>query len=278
MLKHLGSQLLSRRSVLRAAAAVGGCAAVDALAVEPSWLEVTRHDVPVSGLPRHLDGFAIAQITDAHLTSLGKVEEAIARAVRAEQVQLVALTGDIIDATRRLPLLEDFCSALRGDGRTLVATLGNWEHWGEILSSDLHSAYARGGARLLVNEFQILSDGVQLCATDDDTGGTVRLEDAVRGGGADARLLLTHSPGFLDAVSKQLAPFALTMAGHTHGGQIRLGSGLVPFVPPGSGRFVAGWYELPIGRVYVSRGTGTSILPARFTCRPELPIYRLRQA
>jgi uncharacterized protein len=277
MLKHLGSRLLTRRSVLRLAAAAGSCAAVDALAVEPSWLEVTRHDVPVPGLPRQLDGFGIAQITDAHLTSLGKVEEAIARVIRAEQVQLVALTGDIIDATRRLPLLEDFCSALRGDGRTLIATLGNWEHWGGILASDLRSAYARGGARLLVNEFQILSDGIQLCATDDDTGGTVELADALRGSGADARILLTHSPGFLDAVPQQPAPLALILAGHTHGGQIRLGPGLVPFVPPGSGRFVAGWYDLPIGRVYVSRGTGTSILPARFTCRPELPIYRLRQ-
>lgn len=89
--------------------------------------------------------------------------------------------------------------------------------------------------------------------------------------------LLTHSPGFLDSIPRQPAPFALTVAGHTHGGQIRLGPGLVPFVPPGSGRFVAGWYDLPIGRVYVSRGTGTSIVPARFTCRPELPIYRLRQ-
>jgi predicted MPP superfamily phosphohydrolase len=231
----------------------------------------------VPGLPRHLDGFAIAQVTDAHLTSLGKLEEAIASVVRTEQVQLVALTGDIIDAASRLPLLQDFCSALRGGGRTLVATLGNWEHWGGILASDLRSAYARAGARLLVNEFQLLSDGVQLCATDDDTGGTVELRDAIGGGGAEARIVLTHSPGFLDAVPRPPAPFALTVAGHTHGGQIRLGSGLVPFVPPGSGRFVAGWYDLPIGPVYVSRGTGTSIVPARFTCRPELPIYRLRQ-
>jgi hypothetical protein len=68
------------------------------------------------------------------------------------------------------------------------------------------------------------------------------------------------------------------LAGHAHGGQIRLGSSLVPFLPPGSGRFVSGWYHLPMGAVYVSRGTGTSIVPARFACRPELPIYRLREA
>ena len=70
---------------------------------------------------------------------------------------------------------------------------------------------------------------------------------------------------------------ALNLAGHTHGGQVRFGAGLVPFVPPGSGRFVSGWYDTPAGRAYVSRGTGTSILPVRFTCRPELPVFRLRQ-
>jgi predicted MPP superfamily phosphohydrolase len=259
------------------AAAAGGAAALDALAVEPYWLEVTRQEVPAPGLPRHLDGFTIAQITDAHLTGVGMVEEAIARVIRDENVQLVALTGDMIDGIRRLPILEEFCSTLRGEGRAVVATLGNWEHWGGILASDLLRSYSRAGAQLLVNESRTLPDGVQLCATDDDTGGSVELEQALGQGRADAKVLLTHSPGFLDAVPQQAGRVALAMAGHTHGGQIRLGSSLVPFVPPGSGRFVAGWYEVPVGRLYVSRGTGTSILPARFTCRPELPIYRLRQ-
>jgi predicted MPP superfamily phosphohydrolase len=51
----------------------------------------------------------------------------------------------------------------------------------------------------------------------------------------------------------------------------------VPFRPPGSGRFVSGWYDVPIGRAYVSRGTGLSVVPARFGCRPELPVFTLRQ-
>ena len=274
----LASKLVSRRNVIGAAAAAGGCAAFDSLAVEPNWLEITRHHVPVPGLPRHLAGFTIAQITDAHLSSLGRVEETIARTVREENAQLVVLTGDIIDSAQRIPLLEEFCSALRGEGRKIVATLGNWEHWGKFPLEDLRTGYSRAGAELLVNEFRRLPDGVQVCATDDDTGGRVELEQAIGRGGADAKVLLTHSPGFLDSVPKQAGPLALTLAGHTHGGQIRLGAGLVPFVPPGSGRFVGGWYHLPLGAVYVSRGTGTSIIPARFACRPELPIYRLQPA
>jgi predicted MPP superfamily phosphohydrolase len=55
----------------------------------------------------------------------------------------------------------------------------------------------------------------------------------------------------------------------------------VPFLPalwlpPGSGGYTAGWYEARGSRLYVSRGIGTSILPVRVFCRPELAFFTLR--
>jgi uncharacterized protein len=158
----------------------------------------------------------------------------------------------------------------------IVATLGNWEHWGKVPLDPLRLLYAEFGVQLLVNE-EILIGGVALSVTDDATAGEVRFDKAVSSTGGDARILLTHSPGVFDEAPSDLPEFDLALAGHTHGGQVRLSSAVVPFVPPGSGRFVAGWYETSIGRAYVSRGTGTSIVPARFTCRPEMPIFRLSQ-
>lgn len=254
-----------------------GLAAIDAFGIEPHWLDVTVHDVPVQGLPRHLDGFSIAQVTDAHLTSLGRVEEAIVAAATKANVQLIALTGDLIDSVSQLSTLREFCGALQLSGAKVLATLGNWEHWGEVPLELLASTYADAGARLLVNESLILAEGVSVAATDDSTGGQVHLEKVLQKVHADAKLLLTHSPELLDRIPAKNAGFGLSLAGHTHGGQIRLSSKVVPVVPPGSGRFVAGWYETDAGTSYVSRGTGTSIVPARFTCRPELPIFRLRQ-
>ena len=257
--------------------AAAAAAGLDALVLEPRWLEVTTHDVPVSKLPRELDGFTLAQVTDAHLKQIGAVEKAIPRALDEHAVQLLVLTGDILDQALYLPVLKEFCAGLRRPGMTAVATLGNWEHWGAMVSPELTKAYAQSGTRLLVNEGLTLSDGVRLFATDDSRAGNVRLEDPSEER-AFARLLLTHSPEFLDRVPREAGPFSLALAGHTHGGQVRAGAGLVPFLPDGSGRFVAGWYDLPAGPAYVSRGTGTSILPIRFTCRPELAIFRLRQA
>jgi predicted MPP superfamily phosphohydrolase len=142
----------SRRRLLAGGAALAVGGVFDAIALEPNWLDVTEHDVAVPGLHRVLDGFAIAQVTDAHLDGIGRVEEAIARALNAHDVQLLVLTGDIIDSTERLDTLREFCGSLRRAGMITIATLGNWEHWGKLSAPELHAAYAETSVKLLVNE------------------------------------------------------------------------------------------------------------------------------
>ena len=66
----------------------------------------------------------------------------------------------------------------------------------------------------------------------------------------------------------------ICLSGHTHGGQVTL-FGRPFWTPRGSGRFVAGWYETPSCRLYVSRGVGMSILPIRFGARPEVAVFEL---
>jgi predicted MPP superfamily phosphohydrolase len=68
----------------------------------------------------------------------------------------------------------------------------------------------------------------------------------------------------------------LALAGHTHGGQVRL-----PFWGPlwlagGIGPYVQGWFSAAGSRIYVSRRLGTTLLPVRFACRPELAIISLQ--
>lgn len=273
---HAPLPALSRRNVLVGGAGLAGVLAVDALLFEPSWLDVVEFNVPVPGLARELDGFTIAQITDAHLTVLGKVEESILQHIAQRGVHLVVLTGDIIDSTARLAVLKDVCRQLRSTGADVIASLGNWEHWGKIPAEDLVTAYRDAGVKLLVNE-ELHVRGVRIFATDDATAGKADLRQAAVRSRGLPQVLLTHSPAALDEMPGRGGHYDLALAGHTHGGQLRLSSQVVPFVPPGSGRFIAGWYETSAGPAYVSRGTGTSVLPARFMCRPELPIFRLRQ-
>jgi uncharacterized protein len=141
--------------------------------------------------------------------------------------------------------------------------------------TDLEKAYARGGVRLLGNESWLLTSGISVMATDDHCSGFDDVRAASRNVPASAmRLFLTHAPGIFDKMPVDAPKFDLGLAGHTHGGQIRA-MGAPLWAPPGSGRFRAGMYDTTKGRIYVSRGIGTSVVSARFTCRPELPIFRL---
>ncbi len=258
--------------MLQGAGLLAACAAVEAIGLEPRWLDTDIHEAPIPGLPTSLEGYLIGHISDAHLSGLGMIEEAVLTAIKSVSPQLVAITGDAVETEAELPALAELCQEITRSGAAVVATLGNWEHWGRVSLSRLARTYQTSGAQLLINRHTKVESVVGVSGTDDALAGAPLLPGSERG--EAVKVLLTHSPVFVDSPNAGKVSFDLCLAGHTHGGQLRLGS-LAPFVPPGSGRFVAGWYETPMGRLYVSRGTGSSVIPARFLCRPELPFFRL---
>jgi predicted MPP superfamily phosphohydrolase len=269
---------LSRRALLIG----GGCCCLGAgtLAafVEPGWLDLTNHDVTVNGLTDALKGFRIAQLSDLHLSALGGLHDRLLAELRMHDPQLVTLTGDVLQDVAALPTVAEFCRALAAPGRDVVATVGNWEYWGDVPFDELAALYESVGVRLLHNQSVRLMSGVVVLGLGDACSGHANVDrtfnDVPAGG---ATLLLTHAPGILDELPVHAPRFDLALAGHTHGGQVRILGG-APWVPPGSGRFRSGMYETEKGRAYVSRGIGTSVFPVRFTCRPELPIFRLNAA
>jgi uncharacterized protein len=266
---------VTRRAFLHASCCVAGIAAVDGLAIEPSWLEIAEHDVPIPRLPAALQGFRIAHLSDVHLRGLGRVHDKAIDAIRRLEPDLVVLTGDSIESESSLGVLEEFCRRLAAPGREVLATVGNWEHWGRVPLRRLSEVYARAGATLLGNESVLLKRGVSIVATDDFCSGHDDLRASLANvPSAPARLFLTHAHCIFERLPPGAPRFDLGLAGHTHGGQIRA-LGTPVWVPPGSGRFRSGMYDTAHGRVYVSRGVGTSVLPVRLTCRPELPVFRL---
>ena len=86
------------------------------------------------------------------------------------------------------------------------------------------------------------------------------------------RLLLTHHA----EVAVEAAPgdFAMAFAGDTHGGQICLPlPGRRIMLSDLKARFAEGEYEVDGRRLYVTRGVGTSMLPFRAFCRPEIVVF-----
>jgi uncharacterized protein len=92
----------------------------------------------------------------------------------------------------------------------------------------------------------------------------------------DHHIILNHCPQYTDVIAKYLnnnIEVDFILSGHTHGGQFNL-LGFMPFLPQGSGSYVKGWYNTQ-PKMYVSKGIGTSIFPARFGARAEIAIFNL---
>lgn len=240
-----------------------------------SELEVTRHDLRAASQG---SAFRVVQLSDLHLQRWGPAELAIAAQVLALQPDLVVLSGDAIDRSDALPVLQSFLQAL--GGLAVVAVPGNWEHWSGVDFKALDAVLAdRPVGRFLLNQRQsFMAKGrtVHVVGLDDFTAGQPDAQMLSDTGPGDVRILVQHSPGFFDEseVARRMGDqrFTLCLSGHTHGGQVAL-AGWAPFRPVGSGRFVAGFYEVPGCRLYVSRGLGTSVLPVRFGSVAEVAVF-----
>ena len=267
---------MTRRRFLTALsiAGVGSVLGVEGLVLGPHRLTVNRHRIPKSGRPG--TRLRIVQLTDLHLRRLGEYHEWVAAEVNALDADIVVLTGDSVDQRQRLDALGIFLEWL-DQGPQRYAILGNWERW--VFGDDiapLAAIYAAHGTRLLVNEsVEHRHQGRSLLITglDDYIGGEADYESAVRDQPSPANhLLLEHCPEFRDYLHATTWTPNLMLAGHTHGGQVRL-LGYAPIRPRGSGRYVEGWYRDREPHLYVSAGLGTVLVPVRLGAPPEIAVF-----
>ena len=274
---------LTRRHFLAATAGALGAAALgDGFLLEPAAVQVTRHELPIPGLPAALDGVRIACLADVHLhRGISRAAHAALEQVDRERPEIVVLAGDICNKRGDLPTLTAWARDARGTLATF-ATFGNWERYAKIDRATAEAAYGKAGVEFLCNttaRVSIRGATLTILGLDDPVEGRPDPMAALAGVGArDVAVWVLHGPGYVDELPKSVAPRpALFLAGHTHGGQIRL-PGITPVLPVGSGRFVAGWYRDTVAPLYVSRGIGTVFVPARLFCPPELPVFSLRSS
>ncbi len=274
---------MQRRRFLAALGATGvaalGATGVAALGLEGCWLEPHRLAVTTHRLGAPDAPIRAVHLPDLHLRSLGRLRETVASAVHYLAPDLILLTGDAVDRWDQLPLLDDFLGQLPSSA-TLIATLGNWEHWGGLDLAALGRLYERHGGTLLVNRSLLVERRgrrVRITGLDDSTAGLPNLDHALSGVAPEpVHLLMAHSPAYRDKATFGEHRFTAMLSGHTHGGQINL-LGWRPALPPGSGRYVAGWYRDGDGLppLYVSRGVGTSVVPVRLGAVPELAVFEV---
>jgi predicted MPP superfamily phosphohydrolase len=280
---------LSRREALVTAAAVAIPPLLTGGAV--GWsvprlrdFRIRRIDVPLAALPPQLDGVTIAHVSDVHVGRFTRASmlDAIADATNALKADLVLLTGDLIDLSLSdLPAGIDFVRKL--DPRSGLFTCeGNHDLIENRYAFE--SRMKEAGMPLLLDQQAIVAlhdQPVQILGLTwgrtnaDIVGSMSRLSPWRR---SDAfQILLAHHPHVFDAAAAVGIP--LTLAGHTHGGQLmlneRLGAGPVMF------KYWSGLYRRPSDEhgpaLVVSNGVG-NWFPLRTNAPAEIVHITLRSA
>ncbi len=246
--------------------------AVDAFLVEPHWLEVSYYRIASAKISRPA---RIVVVADLQTDRIGPYERAVLRRVAEEKPDVILLAGDYLQARREDEdglrrelhdlLRETPLSAPRG----VFAVQGNVDgpQWKEVFAGlDVTAVTAQQSFDL--GDLQLTCLGL-----DDSYRAGLKLDNPRPD---RFHLVLGHSPNF--ALGQIAAD--LLVAGHTHGGQVRV-PGVGPLIIHARVplRWAAGLTELPGGgRLLVSRGIGMErgyAPPMRFLCRPELVVIDL---
>lgn len=202
-------------------------------------------------------------ISDIHRR---KLSETLLEQVN-EEIDAVIIGGDLAEKGVPLKRIEENVRRLSSMGKIYYIWGNNDREVGEENIKRIIKSY---GGDVLENSSDVLKEGNQrwmICAVDDTSSGNFNLDEAFTSiQSSDIKIFITHSPFVFKKVKNRYQPHVM-IAGHTHGGQIRLG----PFGMFKKGRMMKedGHYAL------ISNGYGTSMVPLRLGARPECHIIRL---
>lgn len=245
------------------------------LFIEPNKLEVNHYTIQDS----ELRGLKIVFASDFHIKPHQQRRlETIVNLINTENPDLVLSVGDFVSGhseNMTMPI-ENIAKEL-GKVKSkygFYTTLGNHDGWYSI--SEITEALETNSIKVLANEniaIKTNNKTVYIAGVEDLMTGSPNIYEALDGVKSPV-ILLTHNPDLFPKVSKNVN---LTLAGHTHCGQIR-----IPLLGPictGSkfgDKYSRGLIEENGKKLITTKGIGTSILPLRFNCIPEIIVIEFK--
>ena len=239
--------------------------------------------MPLPGLSAGLVGFRILQLADLHIKSdrsMRHLREVVER-VNQMGVDLVVITGDLVSSSfQRVREVTDALGQLKP--RTLVS-FGNHDYNVSPmpyaacdLADALEAGLSKHGLEVLRNRALPIERGgdrLWIAGLEDFWSGKFSIDKALAAiPTGEPIIALSHNPDTGPLLAQRGVHWIL--AGHTHGGQIRL-PGMRPLMLPiDNKRFASGLFELGESRMFVSRGVGQRV-PVRFRCPPQVTTFIL---
>lgn len=258
--------------------------------------QLKHYDVYLADLPTNMEGFRFAQITDSHIGDFVSSEELRQAVLRLnnEKPDLLVMTGDLIDDERQL---DDAFQALSESNAPLgvIGILGNHEKYHglkQILAKyqteskvapiqllvDQHTERTYHGQKFQITgvDFPMAPNtrGVKVEESEEEhdmAGSVIRAFDGIKPD--EWNLLLAHHPNTFDFIESQNAE--LTVAGHTHGGQV-LPLGYTVGRYRYHFHYLKGWFQRQQQQLYVSVGMG-GVWPYRLGVPKEIVTFTLHR-
>ena len=236
-----------------------------AVLIEPNILTVKHLTIKCD----ELKGKRIVFATDLHIKPYEKIRlKKLVKKINEQNPEIVLFGGDYVNGHRkgRSMLIEDIARELGRTNAPTVGIIGNHDGWQG--KEEVVQALENNNIKVLVNE-NIKIGNLYIAGLDDIQTGHADIEKALKNTKLP-RIVITHSPDTFPDLPEDIT---LVLAGHLHGGQI-----VLPFMKPLTvpsvygDRYAYGLIEENNKKMFVSRGLGTSILPMRFNCPPQIVV------
>ena len=254
------------------------------VAAEPKLLQVERTTLYSTELDANVGRLRIVYLSDIHYGSWPYLTQSdlsgLVTRVNEQNPDLILLGGDYANDP-------DGAAAFFRQLPTLRATYGTYAVLGEHDRGDVYqlnelkTVMRRQGITPIINEavsVRIGTKDIRLAGLDDITNGQPDLTGlAAQCASGDFVIFLAHDPSVITEALSAVGSdsrrgwFDLGLFGHTHGGQVPLLSGTLGMPKVTSG-YRSGWYTPNRLNVLVSNGVGTSGLPLRLGCPPQLHV------
>jgi len=238
---------------------------VYAVFAEPNILTVKRVTVKDDALK----GLKIVFASDFHFKPLEKFRlNRLVKKINAENPDIILFAGDYVSGHEKGKTLlpEEIAagfSRLKSKYGT-VAVMGNHDGWQG--KKEIIKAFQAAGITVLENSGKDFGD-FSVAGIEDLQTASPNISKALEGL-KNPVILLSHTPDVIENVPTSVN---LTLAGHLHGGQVVLGKPLVTPSKLGT-KYAYGLFNVDGRKLFVTRGLGTSILPVRFNCFPEIVV------
>ena len=250
------SRITRRKFLDLTALALPAAMGADSSAFETKTLRITKLD--------HGPGpCRLVHFSDFHYKGDAEYATEVVRTINALAPNFVCFTGDLVEEARFAPAAFEFIRQIKAP---VYGIPGNHDFQSGVAHSDFEKAFGATDGGWLSCQTAILPE------YDLELVGVGRGVQVFGVPQATRQILLMHFPQMANLLQRR---FDLILAGHSHGGQIRLPLLGAMVLPRGVRPYEHGYYETPGGPLYVNAGIGTYRIPFRWNCQPELTLITI---